>query len=233
MSYLQHFYSQFYSQDQFLTAVKHNDFKTIERLLAKHSDVIVCRQAAEEAAQHAHVECLKLLLPHCGKWNFDYFITTAAVRGQSEVVEALVSHYPPDMVDVQRLEHAYKEAKVCENSMLLLLPYLSEPEKFSFMLHVGAPMSSSFVKQFVNGMDPLRGGSVMLAWAAIYNDARFDVLYPISDPAQALVKLHQISAVKPISSMQQAIERLQARMQKDVLEVHTHSGCAVGAKRKI
>lgn len=210
----------YYTQDQFLNAVKDNDFQKIERLLEKHTDVIVCRRAAEEAAEYGAVECLTLLLPHCGNFTFDECITSAVVRMQPEVVRALVAHYPPDTLDTTLIEHAFKK-HICEESLSLVLPYLSGPQRFSLILNIAAPMSEGLVRACIDGIDPLRGNSVMLAWGAVYNDARFDVLYPVSDPTQALVMLIKIRSVLGSGvkhDVAQAAQRIEARMQREILE---------------
>lgn len=228
-------FNLFHVQDQFLEAARRNNFEKIEQLLNTHTDVIVCRRAAEEAAEFNAVECVKLLLPHCGNHNFDYAITTAAVRGDSDLVEALVSRYPPTTVDAMRLQRAYQNT-VCERSLLLLRPYLSSGEKFSFLINIEASMSVGFVEQFVEDMDPLFADSLMLTWGALYNDGRFDALYPISDPVKALAKLSKISAVtsegKTLST-QDAAARIEARMQKDILEQQVGGVSPRAAKSKI
>lgn len=217
---MSHFH-HFYTQDQFLDAVKTNDFEKVEKLLAQHTDVIVCRQAAEDAIERGHVDCLKLLLPHCGTYTFDQQITSAVVRMQPEVVQTLVAHYPPNMVDTIRIQSAF-EKYICEDCLNALLPYMSLPERFSLMLNVTAPMSENFVRACIDGIDPMRGNSVMLAWGAVYNDARFDVLYPVSDPAQAITILNKVKAVNGSKATKyniaEAVERIEARMQREVLE---------------
>lgn len=211
----------YYNQDQFLNAVKDNDFQKIERLLEQHTDVIVCRRAAEEAVECGAVECLNLLLPHCGTCTFDQQITLAVVRMQPVVVQTLIAHYPPSMVDTIRIENAFQKY-ICEDCLNALLPYMSLPERFSLILNVTAPMSENFVRACIDGIDPMRGNSVMLAWGAVYNDARFDVLYPISDPTQAITILNKVKAVKGLKATKyniaEAVERIEARMLRTVLE---------------
>lgn len=207
-------------KNPFLDAVETNDFEKIQQLLVQHSDVIVCRQAAEEAAEQGHVECLELLLPHCGSYTFDEIITSAVARRQPDVVRTLVAHYPPETIDIIRIERAF-EKTVCEDSLNAVLPYLSTPQRFSLIVKVSAPMSERLVRACIDGIDPLRGNSVMLAWGAVYNDARFDVLYPICDPTQAVVMLHKIESALGANvkyNIAEAVERIKARMQRDILE---------------
>lgn len=228
-------FHHFYTQDQFLDAVKTNDFEKIERLLKQHTDVIVCRRAAEEAAERGAVECLALLLPHCGNYTFDEHITAAVARRQPEVVRALVAHYPPDTLDTALIEHAFQK-HICEDSLHAVLPYLSAPQRFSLMLKVAAPMSKRLVRACIEGIEPLRGNSVMLAWGAVYNDARFDVLYPISDPTQAIVMLNKIQGVLGSGvkhDVPHAIERIEARMQREILEEQVDGGGVRHSKSKI
>jgi len=231
---MSHFH-HFYTKDQFLDAVKTNDFKKIERLLEQHTDVIVCRQAAEDAIERGHVDCLKLLLPHCGNYTFDEHITSAVARRQPEVVQALVAHYPPDMLDTIIIENAFQK-HICEDSLNAVLPYLSSPQRFSLILKVAAPMSESLVHACIDGIDPMRGNSVMLAWGAVYNDARFDVLYPLSDPTQALVMLIKIRSVLGSGvkyDITEASERIEARMQREVLEKQVETSACDKARMKI
>lgn len=214
-----HFH-HYYTQDEFLDAVKKNDYEKIERLLAQHTDVVVCRQAAKEAAEKAHVECLKLLLPHCGMYTFDEHIVSAVIRRQPLVVQALVAHYPPSMIDTIRIENAFQK-HICEDCLQAVLPHMSQPERFSLVLKVAASMSERLVRACIDGIDPLRGNSVMLAWGAVYNDARFDVLYPISDPTQAIITLNKIKGVLGANAkynITDAVERIEARMQREILE---------------
>lgn len=221
---MSHFH-HFYTQDQFAAAVRRNDFEQIERLLAHHTDVIVCRKAAEEAAETNAVDCLQLLLPHCGDYTFDAAITTAAARFQPSVVQTLVSYYPPDTVDTMRLESAY-EKKICEESVRILLPYFTTSQRFTFFINVSAPMSEVFVRELIVGLDPLFNDSAMLAWGALHNDARVDVMYPISDPTQALLKLERFKT-RNSSDMKNkidtAIERIEALMQRAVLHAQVDS----------
>lgn len=229
-----HFH-HYYTQDEFLSAVRLDDTERLERLLSQHTDVVVCRRAAEQAAGFGHAACLQLLLPHCGHYNFDVAITTAATKFQPLVVEELVKRYPPDMVDTIRLENAYQK-RLCEESVWVLLPYFSLAQKFSFMINVAAPMSTSFVSDFIAGMDPLFGDSVMLSWGAIYNDARFDVLYPISDPEKAIGKLNKIASHNHtgainVFKLKNAIERLEARMQREVLTACVPPSTAVSKSK--
>ncbi len=222
---MSHFH-HFYTKDQFLDAVKKNDFEQIERLLSQSNDVVVCRQSAEEAAERGAVECLKLLLPHCGNYTFDEIITSAVARRQPDVVRALVAHYPPDMLDTVRIENAF-DKYICEDSLSAVLPYLSAPQRFSLLLNVAAPMSETLVRACVEGIDPLRGNSVMLAWGAVYNDARFDVLYPVSDPTQALVMLNKIKQVLGSGKkhdIADAVARIEALMQRNILDEEVGSG---------
>lgn len=225
----------YYNQDQFINAVKDNDFQKIERLLEQHTDVIVCRRAAEEAVERGAVECLTLLLPHCGNFTFDECITSAVVRMQPEVVRALVAHYPPSTLDVNRIEQAF-DKQICEESLSLVLPYMSAPERFSLILNIAAPMSEGLVRACIDGIDPLHGNSVMLAWGAVYNDARFDVLYPISDPTQALVMLINIRSALGAGAkhdVAQAAQRIEARMQRTVLEEHVGATACEKTRMKI
>lgn len=231
---MSHFH-HFHTKDKFLDAVKTNDFKKIERLLEQHTDVIVCRQAAEDAIERGHVDCLKLLLPHCGAYTFDEQITSAVARRQPEVVQALVAHYPPDMLDTVIIENTFQK-HICEDSLNAVLPYLSAPQRFSLILKVAAPMSENFVRACIDGIDPMKGNSVMLAWGAVYNDARFDVLYPLSDPTQALVMLIKIRSVLGSGvkyDITEAAERIEARMQREVLEKQVGTSACDKARMKI
>ena len=230
---MSHFH-HFHTQDQFVDAVRHNDFEKIERLLAHHTDVIVCRKAAEEAAEKNAVDCLQLLLPHCGDYTFDAAITTAAARFQPSVVQTLVSYYPPDTVDAMRLESAYGE-KICEASVRILLPYFTPSQRLTFFINVSAPMSEVFVRELIVGLDPLFNDSAMLAWGALYNDSRVDVMYPISDPVKALLKLERFKTHNPSgmqNNIEKAMERIEALMQRDVLQAQVH-GPHTSTKSKI
>jgi len=231
---MSHFH-HFYTKDQFLDAVKTNDFKKLEKLLAQYTDVVVCRQAAEDAIERGYVDCLQLLLPHCGAYTFDEQIVSAVARMQPEVVRALVEHYPPDTLDTILIEHAF-EKHICEDSLSAVLPYLSAPQRFSLILKVAAPMSEGLVRACIDGIDPMRGNSVMLAWGAVYNDARFDVLYPVSDPTEALVMLIKIRNVLGSDvkyDITEAAERIEARMQREILEKQVGATACHKARMKI